>query len=1052
MLLRNMFAKNRNARKRSEARRLSFEPLEDRRMLAQTVGLLVNEPESFEGYTLFAPSVGTQTYLIDHDGHEVNTWQSDYQPMSAYLIADPNNTIPGFEDGDMIRAGRLPDTQYSMNAGGGAGIIELFDWDGNLKWHYSLNEVDDVTPNPNDDDGIHDRRLHHDFEVMPNGNILMIAWERYSNAEEVAHGRQADLSDSVWPDMIIEVKPDFDGPVDQNGVPYGGDIVWEWHLWDHVVQDKFPNKPNYGNVADNPHKIDLNFTSQDQRGGAAEPSDWAHFNAIDYNPYLDQIVVSPREFSEFWVIDHSTTTQEAAGSTGGRSGMGGDILYRWGSPYTYDSGAYANQQMAYQHDAQWIERGLPGEQNFLVFDNGMFRGGVESYSAVHEVVASDNEQWVFNNDIDGSIDDLVIFGTKSLNYLDDFANLDNPWSSTWLPVTGDWNADGIDTGGFYDPDNDIWLLSNNTGAAAWNDLVAFDGPGGVGTDWAPIAGNWDGVGGDSVGFYDPLTQTFHLSNANGAYSEDVTIVASQAGISQDWQPLVGDWNNNGVDTVGVRNPFTNDWYLNNDTGTWDSPHYLPAPGVVPLSWTPITGDWDGDGYDTVGLYDPTNNNWYLNNRTDGSWNPDGVDATVIQRPVDVPDSWIPLTGDWNGNDSDAVGFYKPVFYSKLPGKAFGQVNPIWSYTATPKSDFYAPIISGAHRLPNGNTIVDEGTEGRFFEVTPEGDIVWEYINPFSVQADGPPGMLDFNEASPPLNFQGIPSVYGNLTFRAYRYAPDYIPQLATAEPSGPLEKYPDYFDTPGLYDPTNEDWYLNNHADDTLTDVVMFNVGDDNPENWLPVAGDWDGNGADSVGLYDPDNQVFHLNNSIDGTLDGYFAIVASQTGLNATWQPIAGDWNNDGVDTVGLRDPLTNNWYLNNDPGAWNSPHFLPAPGITPLDWIPIAGDWDGDGFDTVGLYDPTNNDWYLNNRIDGQWIGNGVDGIIIDRPAQEVPKGWIPLAGDWNGNGRDSVALYDPDNADWYLNNRIDGSIDDLVIIRGHGEPDNWLPIVGDWDGTRV
>src|SRR5262249_2956242 len=55
--------------------------------------------------------------------------------------------------------------------------------------------------------------------------------------------------------------------------------------------------------------------------------------------------------------------------------------------------------------------------------------------------------------------------------------------------------------------------------------------------------------------------------------------------------------------------------------------------------------------------------------------------------------------------------------------------PVWSYTAPKKSDFYSFFISGAQRLPNGNTLICAGALGTFFEVTPEKEIVWKYKNP-----------------------------------------------------------------------------------------------------------------------------------------------------------------------------------------------------------------------------------------------------------------------------------------------------------------------------------
>ena len=80
-----------------------------------------------------------------------------------------------------------------------------------------------------------------------------------------------------------------------------------------------------------------------------------HTNSIDYNEEFDQILISVRYFNEIWVIDHSTTTEEAAGHTGGNSGKGGDLLYRWGNPKNIGREPRVINSSLGQHDASWIE-------------------------------------------------------------------------------------------------------------------------------------------------------------------------------------------------------------------------------------------------------------------------------------------------------------------------------------------------------------------------------------------------------------------------------------------------------------------------------------------------------------------------------------------------------------------------------------------------------------------------------------------------------------------------------------------------------------------------
>jgi hypothetical protein len=323
----------------------------------QTVGLFLNEPESFQGYTLFAPLPYTSTYLIDNEGNLVHSWDHPYRPgNSVYLL----------ENGHLLRTGLVPDNQV-FSGGGAGGIVQEIDWDGTIVWEYTY------------DNEMH--KQHHDVEMLPDGNILMIAWEYKTKAEAILAGRNPALliDNELWPDHIIEVEPAGQS---------GGDIVWEWHLWDHLIQDHDSTKGNYGIVADHPELVDINYVN------GIGNADWNHMNAIDYNETLDQIIVSLREFDEIWIIDHSTTTQEASGHTGGKYGKGGDLLYRWGNPQVYRMGTGADRKLFGQHDVQWIPKDLPGGGNILLFNNGWGRTPIE-FSSVDVISPPINQDGTY---------------------------------------------------------------------------------------------------------------------------------------------------------------------------------------------------------------------------------------------------------------------------------------------------------------------------------------------------------------------------------------------------------------------------------------------------------------------------------------------------------------------------------------------------------------------------------------------------------------------------------------------------------------------------------
>lgn len=344
------------------------------------LGLSVNTPKALQGYTLFSPFVSPHTYLLDMQGRVVHTWQTDSSvALSATLL----------ENGHLLRPGSIGDDARVFGPGPGVGgRIQEFTWDGDLVWDFKFYNA---------------RQLpHHDLTRLPNGNVLLIVWDRKTTEEAVAAGRRPEMAGDkhLLPDSLVEIKPTGKTT---------GQVVWEWRLWDHLVQDFDKTKMNFGDVAQHPELVNLNFGEDElpsviaakeaknkpkavpapsQSSPASRPfrvdPDLTHFNGVAYNADLDQIAVSVWRFSEFWIIDHSTTTAEAASHQGGRSGKGGDLLYRWGNSRAYRAGTKADQKLYNQHNAHWIPRGLPGTGHILVFNNGPDRPG-GNHSSVDEL-------------------------------------------------------------------------------------------------------------------------------------------------------------------------------------------------------------------------------------------------------------------------------------------------------------------------------------------------------------------------------------------------------------------------------------------------------------------------------------------------------------------------------------------------------------------------------------------------------------------------------------------------------------------------------------------
>jgi hypothetical protein len=324
---------------------------------AQERGLVRNDSEAFEGYTLYVPLRGSETLLLNMQGEVVHQWASDHHPSNcAYLM--PN--------GDLVRAGKVLDNEVFGSRGPSGGRVERFNWEGERLWDFVYSN---------------DRHhQHHDIEPLPNGNALILAWEKRTKAEAIAAGRKPDtVSDQgIFPDTVVEVK--------QTG-PTTGEVVWSWSAWDHLIQDHDSSKANYGDVAAHPEKIDINLNPRPR-------TDWMHTNGIDYNPELDQIVLSARSFNEIIVIDHSPSSKAASSSSDGRAGQGGDILFRWGNPANYRAGSPEDMTLFQQHDARWVQAGHPGAGNITIFNNGTNRPSGK-HSSVDEITPPINSNGTY---------------------------------------------------------------------------------------------------------------------------------------------------------------------------------------------------------------------------------------------------------------------------------------------------------------------------------------------------------------------------------------------------------------------------------------------------------------------------------------------------------------------------------------------------------------------------------------------------------------------------------------------------------------------------------
>ncbi len=294
-----------------------------------TVGTITYAPEAtLDGYTLVYPHNQPHAYLLNFCGEVVNMWESE-------TMSRPGNTAYLLPNGDLMMTRRPASISGNpIWAGGGGAVVERRSWDNEILWSYVQN---------NDS-----ARFHHDIAPMPNGNVLAICWEAIDSAACALAGRDPEMltAGGLWSEKIVELQPNGTG---------GAEVVWEWRLWDHLVQNVNPEAQNFGEVSANPHRIDLNYP---QVGNV--PMDFVHMNSIDYNPINDHILVSAPEYDEIWVIDHGNFSD-------------GSIKWRWGNPMAYGSSDSTQHHLHYQHDANWVDEPYQTSSPFFgkisVFNN-----------------------------------------------------------------------------------------------------------------------------------------------------------------------------------------------------------------------------------------------------------------------------------------------------------------------------------------------------------------------------------------------------------------------------------------------------------------------------------------------------------------------------------------------------------------------------------------------------------------------------------------------------------------------------------------------------------
>lgn len=257
---------------------------------------LLNPDKIDDNYILVNDAGANRVYLMNKQAKLLYEWT---------LTNNIGNDVILLPDGNLLAA--LEADEPKIPIGGKGGKIQVVEPNGTVNWEFIYSSLDGET--------------HHDIEVLPNGNIIALVWSNTIPIEASNLGYSKD-GESIFLESIIEIDPKVK------------EIIWEWKSKDHIIQDYDTKRPNYGNISENPQLIDINYIPKNNIDVGVK-GDIMHANAIGYDAANNVILISVNSYSEIWFIDHSTTTEEAAGHSGGNYGKGGDLIYRFGNPETY---------------------------------------------------------------------------------------------------------------------------------------------------------------------------------------------------------------------------------------------------------------------------------------------------------------------------------------------------------------------------------------------------------------------------------------------------------------------------------------------------------------------------------------------------------------------------------------------------------------------------------------------------------------------------------------------------------------------------------------------
>ena len=242
----------------------------------------------------------------------------------------------------------------------------------------------------------------------------------------------------------------------------------------------------------------------------------------------------------------------------------------------------------------------------------------------------------------------------------------------------------------------------------------------------------------------------------------------------------------------------------------------------------------------------------------------------------------------------------------------------------------------------------------------------------------------------------------------------------------------------GMYSRSQKTWYLKDANNDGWGNVSTVRFGSTD-SSWIPVEGDWNGNGTDTIGIYSRTQKTWYLKGS---NTDGWGDVTTVRFGsTDSSWIPVVGDWDGNGTDTIGMYSRMQKTWYLKaTNTDGWGDVTTIRF-GSTDASWVPVVGDWWSMGGDFIGMYSRTQKTWYL------KYLNNDGWGNVSTVRFGSTDTSWVPVVGDWNGWEDDKIGMYSPSQKTWYLKEANDDGWANVLTIRFGSTSTSWSAEVGDW-----